>query len=114
MIRCAEYLLAALHVLLVRFADLNYFVSQLSDAFFDGTLHDDRLLQLRVLCFGFSQDGDVGVGVFPEGEITAAAPSGAAGRHLSGPPQMRGSSSTARESSSRIPPAPHTSGDAHR
>jgi hypothetical protein len=37
-----------LHVLLVRFADLNYFVSQLSDAFFDGLLHDDRLaLQTR-------------------------------------------------------------------
>ena len=27
-----------------------------------------KLLQLRVLCFGFLQDGDVGVGVFPEGE----------------------------------------------
>ena len=27
-----------------------------------------RLLQLRVLRFGFLQDGDVGVGVFPEGE----------------------------------------------
>src|ERR1022692_2986859 len=27
-----------------------------------------RLLQLRVLCLGFFQDGDVGVGVFPEGE----------------------------------------------
>src|SRR5208282_165335 len=26
------------------------------------------LLQLRVLRFGFSQDGDVGIGVFPEGE----------------------------------------------
>jgi hypothetical protein len=26
------------------------------------------LLQLRVLRFGFLQDGDVGVGVFPEGE----------------------------------------------
>jgi|ERR1035437_3730469 hypothetical protein len=26
------------------------------------------LLQLRVLGFGFFQDGDVGVGVFPEGE----------------------------------------------
>ena len=25
-------------------------------------------LQLRVLCFGLLQDGDVGVGVFPEGE----------------------------------------------
>jgi hypothetical protein len=25
-------------------------------------------LQLRVLRFGFLQDGDVGVGVFPEGE----------------------------------------------
>jgi hypothetical protein len=43
MFRCAGYLFAALHVLLVRFADLNYFVSQLSDAFFDGFLHDDRL-----------------------------------------------------------------------
>src|SRR5262245_19413512 len=28
----------------------------------------ERLLQLRVLCLGFFQDGDVGVGVFPEGE----------------------------------------------
>ena len=27
-----------------------------------------RLLQLRVLRLGFFQDGDVGVGVFPEGE----------------------------------------------
>ena len=27
-----------------------------------------QLLQLRVLRFGFFQDGDVGVGVFPEGE----------------------------------------------
>ena len=27
-----------------------------------------RLLQLRILCLGFLQDGDVGVGVFPEGE----------------------------------------------
>ena len=26
------------------------------------------LLQLRVLCLGFFQDGDVRVGVFPEGE----------------------------------------------
>ncbi len=26
-----------------------------------------RLVQLRVLGFGFLQDGDVGVGVFPEG-----------------------------------------------
>ena len=26
------------------------------------------LLQLRVLCFGFLQDGNVGVGVFPERE----------------------------------------------
>jgi hypothetical protein len=30
--------------------------------------HACRLLQLRVLCFGFFQDWDVGVGVFPEGE----------------------------------------------
>jgi hypothetical protein len=28
----------------------------------------DRLLQLRVLCLGFLEDGDVGVGVFPEHE----------------------------------------------
>ncbi len=27
-----------------------------------------RLLQLRVLAFGLFQDGDVGIGVFPEGE----------------------------------------------
>ena len=27
-----------------------------------------KLLQLRVLRLGFLQDGDVGVGVFPEGE----------------------------------------------
>jgi hypothetical protein len=27
-----------------------------------------ELLQLRVLRFGFLQDGDVGVGVFPEGK----------------------------------------------
>jgi hypothetical protein len=34
------------------------------------------LLQLRVLRLGFLQDGDVGVGVFPEGEnaVTAASP----------------------------------------
>jgi hypothetical protein len=34
-----------LHILLVRFADLNYFVSQLHDAFFDGILHDGRLAE---------------------------------------------------------------------
>ena len=28
----------------------------------------ERLLQLRVLCLGFFEDGDIGVGVFPEGE----------------------------------------------
>src|SRR5713226_5109592 len=28
----------------------------------------EQLLQLRVLCFGLLQDGDVGVGVFPERE----------------------------------------------
>ena len=42
-------------------------------------LEGQRLLQLRVLCFRFLQDGDVGVGVFPEGEeifITAASPLG--------------------------------------
>jgi hypothetical protein len=27
-----------------------------------------RLLQLRVFGFGLFQDGDVGIGVFPEGE----------------------------------------------
>jgi hypothetical protein len=27
-----------------------------------------RLMQLRVLRFGLLQDGDVGIGVFPEGE----------------------------------------------
>ncbi len=27
-----------------------------------------QLLQLRVLCLGFFQDGDVGVGIFPESE----------------------------------------------
>jgi len=27
-----------------------------------------RLLQLRIFCFGLLEDGDVGVGVFPEGE----------------------------------------------
>jgi len=34
------------------------------------------LLQLRVLRLGFLPDGDVGVGVFPEGEeaVTAASP----------------------------------------
>ena len=31
-------------------------------------LEGQRLLQLRVLCFRFLQDGDVGVGVFPERE----------------------------------------------
>src|SRR5450631_95030 len=30
--------------------------------------HGDSLLQLRVFCLGFLQDGDVGVGVFPESE----------------------------------------------
>ena len=29
---------------------------------------DDQLLQLRVLRLGLFQDGNVGVGVFPEGE----------------------------------------------
>jgi hypothetical protein len=32
-----------------------------------------ELLQLRVLCLGLLQDGDVGVGVFPDGFATAAA-----------------------------------------
>jgi hypothetical protein len=27
-----------------------------------------KLLQLGVLCLGLFQDGDVGIGVFPEGE----------------------------------------------
>ena len=29
---------------------------------------EDQLLQLRVLRFGFLQDGDIGVGVFPQRE----------------------------------------------
>ena len=34
-----------------------------------------QLLQLRVLCLGLFQDGDVGVGVFPEGkELLVAGP----------------------------------------
>ena len=94
MIRCAGYLFTALYVLFVRFADLNNFVSQLHDTFFDWILHDDRLaehcslyglspsggatctvagnqkglLQLRVLGFGLLEDGDVWIGVFPESE----------------------------------------------
>jgi hypothetical protein len=31
-------------------------------------IYDPDLLQLRVLGFGLLQDGNVGVGVFPEGE----------------------------------------------
>jgi len=44
------------------------------------------LLQLRILRLGFFEDGDVGIGVFPEGEelLTAASPSGAAGRRSGG------------------------------
>jgi len=37
-------------------------------------LREARLLQLRVLRLGFLQDGDVGVGVFPEGEPTHRMP----------------------------------------
>jgi len=37
------------------------------------------LLQLRVLRFGFFQDGDVGVGVFPEGEETLIGGTGFGG-----------------------------------
>jgi hypothetical protein len=41
---------------------------------FPNTRH--RLLQFRALHLGFLQDGDVGVGVFSEGEevVTAAGP----------------------------------------
>jgi hypothetical protein len=43
--RCAWYLLlAAMQVQAVRFTDLRNFLSQFYDAFFDGILHDDRLL----------------------------------------------------------------------
>jgi hypothetical protein len=31
-------------------------------------LHTFRLLKLRELCFGLFEDGDVGIGVFPEAE----------------------------------------------
>jgi len=36
----------------------------------EGCVYEDErvLLQLRVLGFGLLQDGDVGVGIFPEGE----------------------------------------------
>jgi hypothetical protein len=38
---CGGHLFAALHVQTVRFANLRYFVSQLSDALPDGRLHGD-------------------------------------------------------------------------
>jgi hypothetical protein len=50
-------------VLTVRLTNLRYFISQLRDALFDGILHRDRLLQLRVLRLGFLQDWDIGVGI---------------------------------------------------
>jgi hypothetical protein len=37
---------AALQVQAVRFTNLRYFFSQLSDTFFDGLLHEDRLAEL--------------------------------------------------------------------
>ena len=44
-----------------------------------------QLLQLRVVRLGFFQDGDVGVGVFPEGEeilIRGAGFGGVAGHYI--------------------------------
>ena len=43
---------------------------------------DEELLQLRVLRFGLLQDGDVGVGVFPQGMklVTEATRPDAVGR----------------------------------
>jgi Protein of unknown function (DUF5818) len=49
---CSGYLLAALQVQAVRFTDLRYFFSQLSDALFDGLLHEDRLAEHAYLCGG--------------------------------------------------------------
>jgi hypothetical protein len=45
--RCARHLLffSAMQVQSVRFTELRYFVSQLGDPFFDGTLHDNRLAE---------------------------------------------------------------------
>ena len=51
-------------VLTVRLTNLRYFISQLRDALFDGILHRDRLLQLRVFRFGFLQDWNVGSASF--------------------------------------------------
>ena len=45
-----------------------------------------QLLQLRVLRLGFLQDGDIGVGVFPEGEeilVRSLRFGGAAGHRIS-------------------------------
>jgi hypothetical protein len=42
---CARHLVfAALQLQAVRFTDLRFFLPQFYDAFFDGILHDDRLL----------------------------------------------------------------------
>jgi len=42
---CARHLVfAAMQVQAVRFTDLRFFLPQFYDAFFDGILHDDRLL----------------------------------------------------------------------
>ena len=42
---CAGHLLAALHILVIRFANLNYFFPQLGDALFDRSLHGDKVAE---------------------------------------------------------------------
>jgi hypothetical protein len=48
------------------------------------TLKFQQLLQLRVLRFGFLEDGDVGIGVFPEREKILVGRFGVDGISLSG------------------------------
>ena len=58
-----------------------------------------QLLQLRVVRLGFFQDGDVGVGVFPEGEeilIRGAGFGGVAG-HCIGTTELQMAQSAERE-----------------
>ena len=48
-----------------------------------------ELLQLRILRFSLLQDGDIGIGIFPEGEeiLVSGACAGGIARKRAGPPQ---------------------------
>jgi hypothetical protein len=50
------------------FADTTVYTPRLRDFYRGRAEALFRTLQLRILCFGFFQDGDVGVCILPEGE----------------------------------------------